>query len=81
MSSISITLKDRNAERLEKLAASMDRSRSWLVNDALEQYLEHQDWMDMKTEEAIMDIEAGSKLIPHDQVMARFNTQAKATKK
>jgi len=71
-------LKDKNAKRLETLADTMDRSRSWLVNEAVEQYLEHQDWMDLKTEEAIADIDGGGKLIPHEEVMARFTAEEKA---
>jgi predicted transcriptional regulator len=53
----------------------MDRSRSWLVNEAVEQYLEHQDWMDLKTEEAIADIEADGKLVAHEDVMARLEDE------
>jgi predicted transcriptional regulator len=78
MTNISVTIKDGNAKRLESLADTMDRSRSWLVNEAVELYLEHQDWMDLKTEEAIADIDAGAKLIPHEEVMARFEGTAKA---
>jgi predicted transcriptional regulator len=34
MTSISITIKGSNATKLERLAEAMDRSRSWVVNDA-----------------------------------------------
>lgn len=81
MTSISITIKDSNAAKLERLAQAMDRSRSWVVNEALEQYLEHQDWMDRKTEEAIADIEAGAKLTPHDEVFARLDAETEASRK
>lgn len=76
MTNISITIKESNAERLEKLADAMDRSRSWLVNEAVEHYLEHQDWMDRKTDQAIADIDAGGRLVPHEEVMARFDAKA-----
>ena len=81
MTSISITIKDSNATKLERLAEAMDRSRSWVVNEALEQYLEHQDWMDRKTEEVIADIDAGAKLTPHGEVFARLDAEMKAPRK
>jgi predicted transcriptional regulator len=76
MASISVTLKDKNAEGLKALADSMDRSRSWLVNKAVEQYLDHHGWMDRKTGEAVATIEAGAAMLPQDEVMARLDNKA-----
>ena len=78
MTSISITIKDQNANRLAELAEAMDRSRSWIANQAIEQYLAHQDWMDRETDAAIADIDAGAVLIPHDDVIARLEQRRKA---
>jgi len=78
MTSISITIKDKNADRLAELAEAMDRSRSWVANQAIEQYLAHQDWMDRETDAAIADIDAGAELIPHEDVMARLEQRRKA---
>lgn len=39
-------------EALDKLAASMDRSRNWIVNRAIERYIAEQAWQ-------IAEIEAG----------------------
>lgn len=81
MVSISITIKDKHADELDALARSMDRSRSWLVNQAVEAYLIHQDWMDRETETAVASIEAGEQLIPHEDVMARLEARQKARSK
>ena len=79
MTSISITIKEQNAERLQELAESMDRSRSWLANEAIEQYLEHQAWMDRETEAAIAAVDSGQEeLIPHAEVMAEMEQRQKA---
>lgn len=80
MTSISITLRDDNAERLEALAKSLDRSRSWVANEAVEQYLEHQAWMDTETDAAIAAIDAGAELIPHADVMRDLETRQKIRK-
>ena len=81
MPSISITIKDNSAKRLDALAERVDRSRSWLANEAIEAYLEHQEWMDRETDEAIAAIDAGAELLPHDQVMSRLEQRQKARMK
>lgn len=81
MPSISITIKDDAAKKLDALAESMDRSRSWIANAAIEQYLEHQAWMDRETDAAIAAVEAGEPLIPHAEVMARLEQRQKARSK
>ena len=81
MTNISITIKDDNAARLERLSQAMDRSRSWIANEAIEQYLQHQDWMDRQTEEAIADIDGGGELVPHEDVVARAENRAKARRR
>lgn len=74
MPSITITVKDENITKLDVLADSQDRSRSWLVNEAIENYLEHQAWMDRETEAAIAEIEAGGEMIPHAEAMRRLDS-------
>ena len=79
MTSISITIKDDNAKRLDQLADAMDRSRSWIANEAIAQYLEHQAWMDRETEVTIAAIDAGKEqLIPHEEVMAELELRQRA---
>ena len=80
MTTISITIKDTNAARLESLARAMDRSKSWIANEALEQFLEHQDWMEREVESAIADIDSGGKLVSHDDVVARAEQRARGRK-
>jgi predicted transcriptional regulator len=73
MTSISITIKDNAAKRLDEFAAYEERSRSYLVNKAIEHYLEHQDWMDRETDAAISAADSGEEeLIPHDEAMRRL---------
>lgn len=82
MPSISITIKDENAKQLDALAESMDRSRSWIANAAIEQYLEHQAWMDRETEATIAAIDSGEEpLIPHEEVMADLEQRQRARRK
>ena len=82
MTSISVTLRDDTAEGLAAIAERMDRSRSWIVNEALQTYLAHQAWMDHETEATIAAIDAGKEpLLSHADVMARLEARQQARKK
>lgn len=78
MPSISITIKEKNAERLDALADAMDRSRSWVANQAIEAYIAQQEWMDSETAAAVAEVDAGADMVPHDQVIARMEERRKA---
>lgn len=80
MTNLSVSLKEKNVSGIDRLSKVMDRPRSWLVNDAIERYLEHHMWMDKETEAAIQAIDAGSELISHDEVVARAEERANARK-
>lgn len=55
------------AKRLEELAAATDRPRSWLLEQALDQYLDLQAWQVEQVELAIAEMDAGQG-IPHDEI-------------
>ena len=65
----SIRVERDTLERLDRLARSMDRSRSWIVNRAIEQYLEYEDWFVAEVEKGIAAADRGE-LIPHAEVVA-----------
>ena len=45
MKNISIRIDDAAIDKLDTLAKAQDRSRNWVVKDALQQYFDQQDWM------------------------------------
>ena len=58
-------------EALGRIAIAMDRSRNWVINDALKSYVEDHGWL----EEQVARQPAGAgrgQGIPHDQAMARL---------
>jgi predicted transcriptional regulator len=68
MSSITVRLRDDMVQELDELARAMDRSRSWVVTDALARYLaEERQWM-AQIRKGIEELDRGE-LIPHKQVM------------
>lgn len=71
MRNISIRIDDATRDRLDQLASNRDRSRNWVVQEALAQYIHQQDWMEEAIKEGLKDIEAGD-VIPHEEVMAEL---------
>ena len=68
MPSITVRVRDDMVQELDELARAMDRSRSWVVTDALVRYLaEERQWM-AQIKRGIEAADRGE-LIPHEQVM------------
>ncbi len=67
----SIRVEERKLKRLDRLARSMERSRSWVLGQAIDNYLEHQGWFAREVERGVEQADRG-KLIPHDRVMAEL---------
>lgn len=42
MSNVSVNIKDQKIQEIDQLAESFDRDRSWVINDALDDYLAKQ---------------------------------------
>ncbi len=59
--------------RLDKLASRLDRSRNYLVNQAIKEYLEVHAWQIEKIQEGIEAANRGQ-LIAHEDVMAEMDT-------
>lgn len=58
--------------RLDQLASRLDRSRNYLVNQAIKEYLDLHAWQIEKIQEGIEAAEQGH-TIPHEDVMAEMD--------
>lgn len=56
-------------ERLEQLAATVSRSKSWLAQEALRYFLDLQEWQVQAVEKGIAAADAG-RLVDHEGVAA-----------
>lgn len=52
---------------LEELSISTDRPRSWLLEQALDSYLESQAWQIAHIKEGLADADAG-RMVPHERI-------------
>lgn len=63
----SVRLDPEKRERLDRLAAAMDRPRSYLVNQAIDQFLEYHAWKLDRVEEGRAAADRGD-LRPHEDL-------------
>lgn len=59
MTTITARLDPETRDRLDLLAKSTERSRSWLVADAVRRYLEDESWQIAAIEEGVREADAG----------------------
>ena len=66
---ISVSLPHDKQVSLEAIAQNLDRPRSWIVNQAIDQYLDLHDWQTQKIESRLQYARSGkAKTFSGDQV-------------
>lgn len=68
-----VRLDDTTIEALDRLAKQTDRSRSWLVSRAVEDYVALNEWQIAKIREGLADADRGD--FASDQEMALIRTK------
>lgn len=64
----SIRLDEETLDSLDGIAHSLGRSRQWVIQDAIEQYLKHEIWFREEVGKGLADIEAG-RTHSHDEAI------------
>lgn len=70
--SITIRTESNTIDKISAIAQAMDRSRNWVIEDALKQYIDQQTWYLEGIQQAQTSLAAG-KGIPHEEVMAEIS--------
>ncbi|MGH8727967.1 MAG: type II toxin-antitoxin system RelE/ParE family toxin [Burkholderiales bacterium] len=71
---ITIRVDDEVGERLDRLAAATQRSRSFLAAEALRDYLKLQEWQIGEIQAGVSEADSGD-LIPHRKVMKKSDAK------
>ncbi len=61
-------------ERLDSMAAQMDRPRAWIIKEAVNQYLEREAWYRAEVQKGIDAAEAG-RVISHEDMGRRLKAR------
>ena len=58
-------------KQIDKMAKSLNRSRNWVINEALDRYMEYEEWFVKQVEEGLQDVEGGN-VVSHEQMRERL---------
>lgn len=67
----SIRVEERKLKRLDRLARSLDRPRSWVLGQAIDRFIEHEEWFAREVERGVAQADRGE-LIQHDDVISEL---------
>ena len=71
MTIVTTRIDEETQSRLDQLAKATDRSRAWLVADAIRRYVEEEGWQVAAIEEGVRQADAGD-FATEDEVKAAF---------
>lgn len=72
MSVMSVRLPDEVDQQLGQLAQSTGRTKSWLANQAIQDYLAREAWQISEVEAALSEADAGD-FVPEKEMAVKFN--------
>ena len=78
MTTITVRIDDSIKDRLEKLAKTTSRNKSYLVTHAIKDYLEVNEWQIKEIKAGIKEADAGH-LIDHDTVLKKWESRLENT--
>jgi predicted transcriptional regulator len=65
--------------QLDALAQVLERSRNWVVSDAIDQYLDVQAWQIEQIQHSVEEADRGE-LVPHDEVRAEARAKIRTVR-
>lgn len=78
MTTITVRIDDSIKSRLEKLAKTTSRNKSYLVTHAIKDYLEVNEWQIKEIKAGIKEADAGH-LIDHDTILKKWESRLENT--
>ncbi len=72
-----VRMESRMLKRVDGLANAMSRSRAWVINQAVERYLDYEEWFVGEVKHALKQVEAGE-VLEHSEVVKRLERKRAA---
>ena len=66
-----VRMESRTLKRVDSLASALSRSRAWVINQAVERYLDYEEWFVGEVKHALKQVEAGE-VLTHSEVVKRL---------
>ena len=63
-------------DKLDSLAATQDRPRTYLINEAINNYIELHDYQDALVRRGIEEMRKG-RVVPHDEIVKRLRKRTR----
>jgi len=71
MKSTTIRINDNMLGRIDGLATTLSRSRSWIINQAIERFIDYEEWFVQEVTDGLKEIDQ-DKIATDDDVIAEF---------
>ena len=69
-----IRMDPRTLKRVDGIARAMSRSRAWVINQAVERYLDYEEWFVAAVKQGLKEAEDGQ-LVEHEAVVRRWESR------
>ncbi len=71
MKATTVRINDDMLGRIDCLANTLSRSRSWVINQAIERFIGYEEWFVQEVKDGLKEVEQG-KIATDDEVSAKF---------
>ena len=72
MKATTVRMDDNLLHRVDGIAKSLSRSRSWIINQALERFVNYEEWFKLEVEEGLAEVDRGE-VASDAEVKTAFN--------
>ncbi len=71
MKATTIRMEDVVLDRVDSMAKSINRSRTWVINQAVERFLSYEEWFIREVRAGVNEVTSGE-IASHEEVAKRF---------
>lgn len=71
MKTTTIRMEDNTLDRIDSMAKSLSRSRTWIINQAIERFLGYEEWFVSEVEAGLKEMQAND-IASSEEIKARF---------
>ena len=71
MKTTTVRIDDNILGRIDGLANTLSRTRSWVINQAIERYLDYEEWFIQEVKDGLKEVEQGD-IATDDEVAEKF---------